>query len=213
MVEEHTPPGAMLVGLEKVTHLISRCLIYEALYRTPLRSETALSILERRLVKLYTVVLRFLALSVRFSTCDPDKTASVIPYMKKFEQLYDEYGSHVDGLEAEARNCELVHQLVEQRKNVSKLQRLHAQLRNAIVRIDASTETLLDESSNAQQPEILLWVSRIPYESNHGTARRGRTHGTAEWILEHPTFREWRASSASSLLWLHGIRKLVFLFE
>lgn len=31
---------------------------------------------------------------------------------------------------------------------------------------------------------------------------------TGKWLLNSKQFQEWRASSASEILWLHGIRKL-----
>ncbi len=53
--------GALLVGVEKVAHPVSRCGVYEELYCADLRNETALSDLENSLVRLYAVILRFLA--------------------------------------------------------------------------------------------------------------------------------------------------------
>lgn len=37
--------------------------------------------------------------------------------------------------------------------------------------------------------------------------RKGWTQGTGQWFLDHSQYREWRDSSASTILWLHGPRK------
>jgi ankyrin repeat domain-containing protein 50 len=66
---------------------------------------------------------------------------------------------------------------------------------------------LYDKLNETERLEILAWVSDIPYKSNHYTASRGRTGGTGEWLLIHERYREWRESSASMILWLHGSRK------
>lgn len=31
---------------------------------------------------------------------------------------------------------------------------------------------------------------------------------TGQWLLKKKQFREWRSTNVSSVLWLHGIRKL-----
>ncbi len=61
---EQKQMGALLVGLEKVSHLVSRCNVYEALYRTSIQGEAAISDLERSLVRLYTAILDFLATAI-----------------------------------------------------------------------------------------------------------------------------------------------------
>ena len=52
--------GALLIGAEKVTNLISRCSVYEFLYLHGQTPEQTKKTLENALLKLYVVILRFL---------------------------------------------------------------------------------------------------------------------------------------------------------
>jgi hypothetical protein len=51
--------GALLVGIEKIARITSRCHTYEALYSQELRGKAALSDLEASLMALYKVVQSF----------------------------------------------------------------------------------------------------------------------------------------------------------
>lgn len=56
--------------------------------------------------------------------------------------------------------------------------------------------------------KILDWLSRVDYEKDHQGAKNDRLEGTCGWLFEKQAFLEWRASSASGILWLHGDRKI-----
>lgn len=55
--------------------------------------------------------------------------------------------------------------------------------------------------------QIHLWLSQMHYMKHHRTALEGMLEGTGQWLLRKKEFRQWRSSSVSSILWLHGIRK------
>ncbi|KAI5838881.1 hypothetical protein DFP73DRAFT_588033 [Morchella snyderi] len=61
---------------------------------------------------------------------------------------------------------------------------------------------LLDSS---QRETILQWLSKIEYKKHHATAKETILDKTGQWLLNKKEFRDWRSSSASSILWLHGI--------
>ncbi len=208
---EQNQTGALLVGLEKVSHLVSRCNMYEALYRTSMQGEEALTDLERSLVGLYTVILEFLATASRFvAKCGPLRAVHAVFNPDEVAKFVEDCEKQALSLEAAASNCERAlqqHAHTAHSADIAQLQLLLAKLHAPLVRVDDHIEALLVRSSESERCAILQWVSSIPYESNHFAAKKGRTHGTAEWILAHSKFREWRATSASTLLWLHGIRK------
>ncbi|KAF7537616.1 hypothetical protein G7054_g3585 [Neopestalotiopsis clavispora] len=60
--------------------------------------------------------------------------------------------------------------------------------------------------SDEEVHRILSWISAIPYETDLHNARRGRLEGTCEWLIAHGIYEQWKASSRSTTLWLHGIR-------
>jgi ankyrin repeat domain-containing protein 50 len=213
-VAESQQMGALLIGVERVTYLISRCRIYEILYLYSKQSgqavahlelaetsvELAVANLKSALVVLYAAMLRFLAMAIRLCEKSPGKRAihgilnpdQVVSFVQECQTLE----TRVDN---EASNCERTCSHTTREKL--------AGLQEPIMRTDSRVAALYDKLNETERLEILAWVSDIPYESNHYAARKGHTPGTGEWLLRHERYREWRGSSASMILWLHGIRK------
>ena len=103
-----------------------------------------------------------------------------------------------------------------QRESASKLEALLASFQGLVVRtvdpISTRTEGLAPSKNESQKKEerlqILLWLSNVQYKKHHETLSKGLLEGTGSWLLGKPQFLEWRNSSVSSVLWLHGIRRL-----
>lgn len=64
--------------------------------------------------------------------------------------------------------------------------------------------TLLDHVEEHKRRRVLDDISSIPFGEHHDGKRGARTRGTCEWLLNHPKFVEWEASSCSSIMWLQG---------
>jgi hypothetical protein len=103
-------------------------------------------------------------------------------------------------------NCERARSAEQHAEQHADMQLLLDAFRAPIVRSDARVAKLWKRAGRKHLSSVLRWASDIPYELAHATARDGRTPNTATWILRHERFRKWRASSASTVLWLHGIR-------
>jgi ankyrin repeat domain-containing protein 50 len=235
-VAESQQMGALLIGVEKVTYLINRCKIYEILYLRDKRSgqavtdlepaetnpdpatknpesavmnlEPAVANLESALVTLYATMLRFLSTANQLydknvaaraihGILNPDKVVSFVDECRSLERRVD----------IEAGNCERTYSRAKLGECGERLKQLLAGLQEPIVRVDSRVAALHDRLDESERSEILTWVSDIQYESNHYTARKERTDGTGEWLLRHERYQEWRGSSASTILWLHGIRR------
>lgn len=73
------------------------------------------------------------------------------------------------------------------------------------------TESLAHKEIESQMKEerlkILSWLSNVQYKKHHQSVPKGLLEGTGSWLLGKPQFVEWRNSSVSSVLWLHGIRR------
>lgn len=63
--------------------------------------------------------------------------------------------------------------------------------------------------ADAERTEILKWLSKVEYAKHHLNASEGRVEGTGEWLFGKKKFLDWRKSSASTILWLRGIRKIL----
>jgi hypothetical protein len=81
------------------------------------------------------------------------------------------------------------------------------EMQKPLIRTDSRVAEIWDRSRQTEISEILRWISQVPYKDNHTTTKDNRTDDTGRWLLVHPQYREWRGSSASMILWLHGIRK------
>jgi hypothetical protein len=190
--------------------VVSRCHIYETLYRTNLHGEVALSNMEKSLVALYSVIRQFLSTTIAlFEKRTVGRALYAVVHPAKIEEFIATCDVMERRLESDIDNCERVHQRTHDDSRTAQMRSLLADLRAPLVRIDARLEALFERSNATEQCSILQWVSNVPYESDHYAAKEGQTDGTTEWILQHPIFREWRSSSASTLLWQHGIRTLV----
>lgn len=91
------------------------------------------------------------------------------------------------------------------RKDVNILLQLSSELKAPMHRIASQLFDLSDDHDASRRAAVLSWLSDIPYEQHHETSRKGRHLGSGEWLLQKPEYEDWRISSFSSILWLHGI--------
>lgn len=56
--------------------------------------------------------------------------------------------------------------------------------------------------------KILEWLSKIEYIKHHRNALDGILKDTGGWLVNRQEFRQWQSCNVSSILWLHGIRRL-----
>src|SRR6267154_2373501 len=56
------------------------------------------------------------------------------------------------------------------------------------------------------QQDARNWLSPPDPWKNHTLAHESRHGGSGTWWVEGDTYAEWKSSSASSLLWIHGKR-------
>ncbi|KAL8644848.1 MAG: hypothetical protein Q9226_007565, partial [Calogaya cf. arnoldii] len=63
-------------------------------------------------------------------------------------------------------------------------------------------ETIQREKENLYS--VRRWLSRAEPETDYAEAKGKRQMDLGEWLTEHRKFKEWKSSTLSSLLWLHG---------
>ncbi|MCJ1264207.1 hypothetical protein MMC22_004078 [Lobaria immixta] len=200
--------GALLTGVEKITSLIGRCQIYEALYLKGEHSnqepwKQPVINLTSALVALYSTMLSFMGSAIRAydqgtitRTLHPIMNpAEVIDFLDKCQALENAVVREVD-------DCEHILQASPE-EHIQKLKQILDDMQ-APMRIDSRVAALCEELNISERLRLLEWISNIRYEENHFHARQGRIRGTGEWLLQHERYREWRTSSASMILWLHG---------
>lgn len=213
-VAESQQMGALLTGVESMTSLIACCQIYETLYlsrehleRDQEQWEQARINLKAALVVLYATILRFLGSAIwAYDHGTIIRTVHAILNPAEIIGFLDKCRSLENIVIREADNCErILH--ASSNEQIQKLKQILDDLHSPIVRIDSRVAALCEHLESSKRLDLLKWISGIPYEENHFFARQGRTKGTGEWLLRHERYREWRASSASMILWIHGDRE------
>ena len=69
----------------------------------------------------------------------------------------------------------------------------------------ASTDKILLAAQTREG--VLNWITNNKYQAPHNLALQGLLEDTGKWFFDRSEYKEWRSTSASSMLWLHGIRK------
>ena len=104
---------------------------------------------------------------------------------------------------------------MESTNSASKFEALLTSFTEPMIRTVHQVSTLSDSlaaiRNESQLREdrraILKWISDVQYRTHHQTLSNGLLEGTGTWLLKKREYVEWRNSSVSSILWLHGIRE------
>lgn len=189
-------------GLESVSLLIARYAAFEALYLQ--KGSTIQAELKRSLTSLYGRILSFLANGIQYFN---QSTARRL-VKSVFQTSQNEDIDEITKLDGEViKLAQIVDAQVQQQTlvQVDEIQEIVEMLQRPIRRlIDASaiyTKTLDEEKFRA----VLNWLSSIPYTQHHQRHSEARLSGSAQWLLRHPQYEDWKGSSSSSLFLLQGI--------
>lgn len=86
-----------------------------------------------------------------------------------------------------------------------KLVILLEELDKPINRIATQISDLHDALNENDRIKFFDWLSAVQYVKHHRTKSKLLLPGSCQWLFRKPTFHTWTKSSASSILWLHGI--------
>ncbi|OQE36718.1 hypothetical protein PENCOP_c011G03058 [Penicillium coprophilum] len=189
-------------GLESVSLLIARYAAFESLY--PQKGSHIQVHLQSTLTSLYGKILVFLADGIQYFN-----QSSASRFVKSvFQTSQNEELEEISKLDGELIKLAQIVDSHEQRQisiQTEAIQSIVKTLYRPICHlIDSSTmytKTLEDEKFYA----VLKWLSTTPYYQHHQLHSETRLLGSAQWLLDHPRFKEWKVSSSSSLFFLHGI--------
>ena len=87
---------------------------------------------------------------------------------------------------------------------------LYADEINRLEKVRKGLEKVRKEKKETKETRrnVLRWLSRDDSEGTHDRHFMKRFKNTGQWLLDDPSFINWRDGSQSSLLWCHGDRKL-----
>ena len=207
--------AALLVGVEKVSSMISRCKIYELLYiHNGFPNESSQN-LEIALVSAYAVVQRFLVNAYRLSN---KKAASYTLHAllnpTKIADFVNDCTVQETQIEIAAGVCQRVYTKEANLESVKRVEVLRQHLLNFEEHLSgliSRVAVMFTQLEASRQSKILQWISPIPYHDSHVSARERRTEGTGQWLLRDSQFCTWQKSKSSTILWLHGARRYSLL--
>ena len=200
----------MSEGIEDVAALMARYEIIEKLYlyQTPASCLRESKLLSDCVTKIHVIILKYLAKARKFWS---ENTAKRIgkALFTNMEAEHNELQSAMRKADDETnRTISLLQH--QQRTDESKetretLDRLLQETMVPVIRMAQNISEINDKLDRNDRREILHWLSTVPCESQHQEAARKIVKGTGQWLLGRPELLDWQRSSASTILWLHGI--------
>ncbi|KAL0630829.1 hypothetical protein Q9L58_010321 [Maublancomyces gigas] len=178
----------VLIGVEVIVRLLLNRIIYDQLY---FNSTPALAVcpnLEALLEELFAAIRGFLAFAKRYLVKSSSRTV--------FDWLFE--------VEGKLRFDLVINQHSDLARDVALAE---AETKNKDLRaiLGAMEMPISWIDLNVQLIKVLEWISKIEYEKHHLQANEKMLERTGQWLLKKDEFHEWRCSSVSSIIWLHGI--------
>ncbi|KAL8958324.1 MAG: hypothetical protein Q9193_004597 [Seirophora villosa] len=92
-----------------------------------------------------------------------------------------------------------------QESNHQALEGILASLEQPILRAGRQLSDLHVELPKKKRTRILSWLSKVRYREHHKTSFSAVMSGSCSWLRQKAEYVDWKASSISSILWIHGI--------
>lgn len=206
-----------------VSSVIARHCIMEMLY-LPATTE-AQKQLEAGLIQLYAVVMRYLckarvyyegstARRIVTSTFRPADLDTILDEITDKELRVRGQADLVDAERQQNMSIVTTDMEVKLGKAISTLSNLSVSQESLerkiesynapFIRIVSQVHALNDSLTMLERTEILKWLSKVPYREHHNSSVSGLLQSTGEWLLSHDKYLDWKRSSTSEVLWLHG---------
>ena len=207
--------GLVLIGLEQITCLMTRCRVFQFLYleniepKHEIQRKGMVDLCES-IARLYAKLFSFLTYYIRLLD-----TKSFVRKLTAFVEpnfvsdKLTEISASEQRVVVDADICEKHISMQAIRNIQGSLNNSRALLRNMNESFDNQMTLFRNKLDDDERCQIFQWISDIPYENDHYTAQKGRVSNTGDWLLRHPNYVEWKTSEKSVLMWMNGVRKLI----
>ncbi|KAL8835809.1 MAG: hypothetical protein Q9176_006690 [Flavoplaca citrina] len=220
--------GAMAEGLETVASHITRCKKYEDLYLSPSSSSSIQADLNYLLLRHYAVILTYLATARRYYTKSTVRrlSGSVFDTSDSVDACLSNIAAGRDEVERCARlidselqrginstvtqalgaiSTDLISVSTSQDSHYQSLKDIMSSFEQPILRAAAQVSDIHASLAKDERRKIFAWLSTVQYREHHRTSFDAVMPGSGTWLQNKPEFVDWKTSSASSILWIHGI--------
>lgn len=89
--------------------------------------------------------------------------------------------------------------------NVTSVRKLLEQLDAPINRLAQQVVVSTKSLEEKKRHDLLRWLSAVPFSRHNDFFSADRIPATGKWLVSHPQYVTWRASSSSSIMLLHGV--------
>ncbi|OAA82015.1 Ankyrin repeat-containing domain protein [Akanthomyces lecanii RCEF 1005] len=205
--------GQILVAVELATSIMNRGKIYEGLYLSPGHMSNgpeyaveALRDLQKGITRMYSQIL-----SIMISYVKMMETGTVARAFKAaldpshFSGMMADLGKLEDRCEMAANNCERHVSSNSRNLQDANFRKLREMLKEHMERNTAQMSRFWKKLDDEDRCKVFLWLSDVPYETDHYNATKGRVEGTGQWLLDNGKYHSWRNAKSSTVLWLNGI--------
>ncbi|QRD90698.1 ankyrin repeat-containing protein [Aspergillus flavus] len=192
--------GSLLSIVENVTRVIYSGQIYKSIYKLDKAGVEPTSRLYDVLVELYNFILELVIKSTDVSSNTAVQFLKSVFDPKKASDMLCTLRDHESRLADAVRVCEATAQA-----NLDSLLRIKLEdAHMALVGVTHRIENVVQRMDDQERDKLLSWISDIKYGNHHDHVVERRTPETGTWLIRHETFREWRDSASSGILWLRG---------
>ena len=176
--------------------------------------------LQKALVAMYTLVLKFLLeakyIQEKGSIARSSRALTHIDELSSFFEQAEQRESTIDRAVDACEYCAahaFRERSLETAKSVQCLQSLLKDFKDPLEHIQLAVSYVYTQIEQSKQSDILRWISSIAFEDDHYTARKDRTVDSGQWLLHDDRFQAWWKSASASIMWLHGLRTYLSLHE
>ncbi|KAI9666864.1 MAG: hypothetical protein M1831_001369 [Alyxoria varia] len=192
-------------GLDDILHNMCWARIQEGLsLGVPFKNADRL---RKLFVLLYVDVLTFLSKACHFLKQNRTRQALTSVFSlggSEYEEILKSIYKHKASIED--FTAQIRHEGHNQHKEISQeLLSILTQMRSPMQRVENFSAKAVKILEDHERKKLLNWASRIPYQKHYIEAQKKALEGTGNWLLSHPRFIQWKDSSSSEILWLHGI--------
>lgn len=200
----------MSEGIEHVADVMARYEIIENLYWCPTSASSSREpkLLNGNVIKVYTIILQYLAKARKFWLEHTSKRMA----KALFTNMEAEHNALQSAIRKADDETNRIATLLQNQQSTGDskairetLDRLREETMMPMVRMAQNISDINDRLDRNQRKEVLHWLSTVPCESQYQEAARKIVKGTGRWLLDRPELLDWQMSSTSAIFWLHGI--------
>lgn len=178
--------------------------IFEKEYLSLNRDSEAEMAVEATLVRLYSIILRFLVKAKGYFSIPQGRTDRFTQAVSKRLRVFDkDMDEMLSSMQSEQANVYTAASLLD-RHSQNDVSASLKQWIQEVTLLQQNLKMIRNEDDRDRNIRILDWMSTQRHAEHHEEARAGRLEASGSWLTGGNHFRSWTEAKDSTILWLHG---------